>query len=269
MKEGFRNYSNIDNSIKNLYLKSRTNHTFNKVGQLKQKYSNLDKEIKIWDAIDLLSGFIDISDPDITLPNLTHLYQTAEGIRKDNLPDWLQLVGFIHDLGKIIYIRGCDDDGTTVDEQWGIVGDTFIVGCKLPDKIIYPEFNMLNTDTTDIIMKSKYGIYQHGCGLDNCHISYGHDEYLYQVLSQNKDVKLPKEALYIIRYHSLYSWHTYNEYQHLENSHDRAMKGWVLLFNQYDLYTKTNKNYTEVELKELKDYYSSLIHKYLPNSLLF
>ena len=30
--------------------------------------------------------------------------------------------------------------------------------------------------------------------------------YLYQVLCQNEGVRLPAEALYIIRYHSLYPW---------------------------------------------------------------
>ena len=39
----------------------------------------------------------------INLPNNMHLFQTAERIRKDNLPDWMQLIGLIHDLGKILY----------------------------------------------------------------------------------------------------------------------------------------------------------------------
>ena len=31
------------------------------------------------------------------------------------------MTGLIHDLGKILYLKGCDKDGTTVKEQWGIV----------------------------------------------------------------------------------------------------------------------------------------------------
>ena len=93
----------------------------------------------ISDVFEKLEKFVDISDPDITLPNYFHGIQTAEGIRKDNHPEWLQLVGLIHDIGKIMYLWGCDQDGTSLSEQWGIVGDTFIVGCQLPKKILYQD----------------------------------------------------------------------------------------------------------------------------------
>ena len=86
----------------------------------------------------------DISDPDINLDNYYHFYQTAEGIRKDGHPEWLQLVGLIHDMGKIVYKKGCLEDGTTLDTMWDIVGDTFITGYKIPDTIIYKENNTLN-----------------------------------------------------------------------------------------------------------------------------
>lgn len=259
--------SNIDDAVKELYKKMRTNQTVNSVTKMRQKYGDLTTPIKIWDCIDKLGDFIDVSDPDVELPNLVHLYQTAEGIRQDGHPDWLQLTGFIHDLGKVIYLRGCDEDGTSVKEQYNIVGDTFILGCRLPEKIVYPEFNQLNKDVDNPIYKTKYGIYRPNCGLDNCLVAYGHDEYLYQVLHKNKGVKLPPEALYIIRYHSLYPWHTENEYGHLESTYDQKMKPKVIEFNSYDLYTKDNTNYTEKQLKELREYYSRLIKKYLPETL--
>lgn len=88
-----------------------------------------------------------------------------------------------------------------------MVGDTFIVGCALPDSLIFPEFNGENLDAANPQLTSKFGMYEPGCGLDNTYVAYGHDEYLYQVLKQNEGVKLPEEALYIIRYHSLYPWH--------------------------------------------------------------
>ena len=96
-----------------------------------------------------LENFVDISDPDISLPNYHHGIQTAEGIRADGHPEWLQLVGLIHDFGKILYLKGCDNDGTSESTQWGIVGDTFIVGCKIPNTIVYPEYNKLNQDNYD------------------------------------------------------------------------------------------------------------------------
>jgi inositol oxygenase len=42
-------------------------------------------------AADQLSKFIDRSDPDIALPNVEHLLQTAERAREAGKPDWFQL----------------------------------------------------------------------------------------------------------------------------------------------------------------------------------
>ena len=100
-----------------------------------KKYLKFDKKLNIKNIFKSLEKFVDISDPDISLPNYYHGIQTAEAIRKDGHPEWLQLVGLIHDIGKIIFLKGCDEDGTSIKNQWGIVGDTFIVGCKIPDSI--------------------------------------------------------------------------------------------------------------------------------------
>ena len=90
---------------------------------------------------------------------------------------------------------------------------------------------------------------------------------MYQVLAQNEGVKLPKEALYVVRYHSLYPWHDAGCYAALESDYDRAAKGWVKLFNQHDLYTKRAATYTEEEMITLRAYYSALVDKYLPQVL--
>ena len=50
------------------------------------------------------------------------------------------------------------------------------------------------------------------------------------MLLHNKTT-LPIEALYIIRFHSLYPWHSGNAYSHLTNDHDLKMLEWVKLFN--------------------------------------
>ena len=266
MDNKFRKYSNdINNKIRNNYLKLRTNQTLDYVTNMKQKYFNFNKKINIWDSLYLLNKFIDISDPDIELPNLQHLFQTAESIRKDGHPDWLQLVGLIHDLGKIIFIKGCDQDGTSIKEQWGIVGDTFIVGCQIPESVVYSEFNKFNLDFNDKKLNTKYGIYESNCGLNNCYCSFGHDEYLYQVLIYNK-TKLPEEALYIIRYHSLYPWHKENEYKHLTNKKDIEMLKWVKLFNKYELYSKNN---SIMSIENLKIYYDKLIKKFFADDYLY
>jgi len=60
-------------------------------------------------------------------------------------------------------------------------------------------------------------------------MSFGHDEYMYQVLKHNGTV-LPEEALYCIRYHSFYPWHSCGDYDYLCSDKDREMMKWVLEF---------------------------------------
>ena len=161
-----------------------------------------------------------------------------------------------------MYLKGCDADGSSLQSQWSIVGDTFVIGAPLPATLVYPEFNALNHD-------NDLDVYPDGVGLTNVHIAYGHDEYLYQVLAQAQGVTLPAEALFAIRFHSLYPWHTHGEYSRLEDSTDRALKNWVLLLNQHDLYSKDKADYTDTKKQELLCYYRGLVEKYLPAELLW
>jgi inositol oxygenase len=59
------------------------------------------------EALEKLNDLIDESDPDISLPNIVHAFQTAERARRE-FPehDWLHLTGLIHDLGKIMAFYG-------------------------------------------------------------------------------------------------------------------------------------------------------------------
>lgn len=255
------------------YQKLRANQTVDFVKQAKQKYcTNFDLKLGIWEAMMKLDKFIDESDPDlIGVSNIHHAFQTAEKMRKDGQPDWFQLVGLIHDLGKVLFLKGCDQDGTSVNEQWAVGGDTFIVGCELPDSLVLSQYNSLNPDSKNEKYNTKFGMYVPNCGFDNCHFSFGHDEYLYQVLIHNKNnnnipIRLPEEAYYIIRYHSFYPWHDKNSYQHLANENDESMKDLVKNFNKYDLYTK---EYKLINVDELKPYYQSLIEKYIGSDYLY
>ena len=256
--------------VRDAYQSMRRNQSVEHVRMCRDKYcTGLGQRVRmsVWDALRCLEDFVDLSDPDVTLPNVVHAFQTAEGLRAMGMPDWLQLTGLIHDLGKMVYLKGCDADGTSVATQWSIVGDTWLVGCAMPDAVVFPEFNADSPDARVPERRTETGIYERGCGLDSTLCAFGHDEYMYQVLLQNEGVKLPKEALYVIRYHSLYPWHDRGCYEALESDYDRQMKGWVKLFNQHDLYTKKNVSYTEAEMRELRAYYTTLIDKYLPAQL--
>ncbi|RYF56778.1 MAG: inositol oxygenase [Cytophagaceae bacterium] len=255
-KDEFRNYDDPKrDTVREFY---RLNHTFQTYDFVKQKEDNFlkfdKKEMAVWDACDFLNTLVDDSDPDTDLDQLQHLLQTSETIRADGHPDWFVLTGFLHDLGKVLCLFG--------EPQWAVVGDTFPVGCQHSDKIVYPEFFDANPDSTDERYNTKYGVYEPNCGLRNVHMSWGHDEYLYQIM---KDY-MPEPALYMMRYHSFYSQHREHAYDHLMDAHDHEMFKWVDKFNPYDLYSKVP---VAPNVKELKPYYQELIAKYLPATLKF
>lgn len=253
-KEEYRNYENPGrDTVREFYRLNHTYQTYEFVQEKRADFLRFNrKEMPVWGAMEFLNTLVDDSDPDIDLDQLQHLLQTAEAIRADGHPDWFVLTGFIHDMGKVLCLFG--------EAQWAVVGDTFPVGCQFSDKIVYPEFFALNPDSRDERYNTKYGIYSPNCGLDNVSMSWGHDEYLYQMM---KDY-LPEPALYMIRYHSFYSQHREHSYEHLMTSHDKEMFEWVKKFNPYDLYSKSPK---PPVISELKPYYEDLIAKYLPATI--
>lgn len=89
-------------------------------------------------------------------------------MRRDGKPDWMQLTGLLHDLGKLLVFFGAEG-------QWDVVGDTFIVGAEFNDKIIYPETFEANPDSSDSRYNTECGMYERNCGLDNVMFSWGHD----------------------------------------------------------------------------------------------
>lgn len=73
-----------------------------------------------------LNTLVDDSDPDVrskltedhlfllmhfeqtNVTQIEHLLQTAEAIRRDLKPEWMQVVGLVHDLGKLLYLFGSE-----------------------------------------------------------------------------------------------------------------------------------------------------------------
>lgn len=254
-KEEFRNYesSEKDATVREFYRLNHKYQTYDFVREKQREFLSFSrKELGVWEAMEFLNTLVDESDPDTDLDQLQHLLQTAEAIRADGHPDWFILTGFIHDMGKVLCLFG--------EPQWAVVGDTFPVGCQFSDKIVYPEYFQANPDIDNELYNTKYGIYEPNCGLKNVHMSWGHDEYLYQLV---KDY-LPEPALYMIRYHSFYSQHREGAYDHLMDDHDREMFKWVDQFNPYDLYSKSPK---PPVVSELKPFYEELIAKYLPKKI--
>ncbi len=294
----YRNYCNKNSKIENTYKKMLENQNIKYVKNMKKIYlSNINRKYNIWYLINKLDEIIDESDPDSELPQIFHAYQTAESIKKryflnnsiennisikslfsdnewNNLPekykekfdntisdfykniidwDWFPLIGFIHDLGKIMLL---DEFGSL--PQWSVVGDTFPVGSLLSSNFVFydKEYHLSNEDLNN-------NIYQNYIGFDNVIFSWGHDEYLASILEANK-TNFPKEAIYIIRYHSFYSWHTprngYRGYHILANDYDWYMLPLLKIFQKSDLYSKNNNT---CNISNIKKMYNPLIKKYL------
>ncbi|QDU62374.1 hypothetical protein Pan216_32410 [Planctomycetes bacterium Pan216] len=237
-------------SVRDFYRVHHQRQTLDFVLCKKRQYATLDRRrLGIWESMVYLNQLVDTSDPDINLPQIQHLLQTAEAIRRDGHPRWFILTGLIHDLGKILCLFG--------EPQWAVVGDTYPVGCAFSDKIVFHEFLKANEDWGDERYRTRLGIYTEGCGLDHVHLTWGHDEYLYQVTK----AFLPEPALFIIRYHSFQSLHREGAYEYLLSDRDKELLEYLHLFASYDLYTKSPDR---VEVDEVRPYYEELIAEYFP-----
>jgi len=250
----FRNYAADANAgVTEFYRQNHVNQTLDFVLRKKAEYGGLQRGKKsIWEMAEFLNTLVDDSDPDTDLTQIEHLLQTSEAIRKDGHPRWFVLAGFMHDLGKVLCLYG--------EPQWAVVGDTFPVGCAYSDQIVFPEFFAANPDSKVPDYQTKFGIYEPRCGLNNVHLSWGHDEYIYLATRHY----LPEEAQYMLRYHSFYAAHRHGAYGHLMNDRDEQMFHWVRAFNPYDLYSKGRER---PNMKEIRPYYEDLVSEYFPDTI--
>ncbi len=253
-EEEFRQYDAEANpGVAEFYRLNHQFQTLDYVMAKQRQYFGLTRgEKSIWEAAEYLNTLVDESDPDTDLSQMEHLLQTSEAMRREGQPRWMVATGFVHDLGKVLCLYG--------EPQWGVVGDTFPVGCAYSKHVVFPEFFQANPDLAKAEYQTKYGIYEPNCGLDKVHLSFGHDGYICEVMKNH----LPMEALYMLRYHSFYAWHKHGAYAHLTNEQDQEMLQWVHRFNPYDLYSKGN---TKPDLKQLKPYYDDLFAEFFPAKL--
>ena len=250
----FRDYeANARPSVREFYRLNHAHQTYDFVQKKKAEYLTLDRKVMgVWEAMEFLNELVDDSDPDGSFTQIEHLLMCAEAARRDGKPDWFVVTCLIHDLGKILCLLG--------EPQWAVVGDTFPVGCQFSEKCVFPQFFLASPDSDNPAYNTPNGVYAEGIGLENVHLSWGHDEYLYHVVKDH----LPDEALYMIRYHSFYPWHKEEAYMHLTSEKDRAMLPWVRAFNPYDLYTKTD---VLPDVNALEPYYRELLAKFFPQPL--
>ncbi|MBA0656508.1 hypothetical protein Goklo_008855, partial [Gossypium klotzschianum] len=90
--------------VEEFYRTNHINQTVDFVRRMRQECGKMERvEMSIWECCELLNEYVDESDPDLDEPQIQHLLQTAEAIRKDYPDeDWLHLTALIHDLGKVL-----------------------------------------------------------------------------------------------------------------------------------------------------------------------
>ena len=254
--EDFRVYDDATPAIvHDFYRLNHAGQTHAFVHQKKHEYLGLNRSrMGVWQALEYLDTLVDDSDPDTDLSQIEHCLQTAEAIRRDGRPDWFQLAGLVHDLGKVLCLWG--------EPQWAVVGDTFPTGCAYSPKIVLSGYFADNPDAANPRFQTQLGVYEPGCGLGKVDMSWGHDEYIYHVAKPY----LPEPALYMLRYHSFYAAHRDGEYEFLMDDRDREMFAWVRAFNAYDLYSKGT---AKPDAAALKPHYQGLIDAYFPREIAF
>ena len=126
----FRDYAaEARPSVRRFYELNHRHQTIDFVRAKREEYLGLTRmRMGIWQAMEYLNQLVDDSDPDLDLPQIEHLLQTAEAIRAAGKPEWYVLAGLVHDLGKILCIWG--------EPQWAVVGDTFPVGCRFSERAL-------------------------------------------------------------------------------------------------------------------------------------
>uniref|UniRef100_A0A8I5U1C3 Inositol oxygenase n=1 Tax=Pongo abelii TaxID=9601 RepID=A0A8I5U1C3_PONAB len=92
-KASFRNYTSGP-LLDRVFTTYKLMHTHQTVDFVRSKHAQFGgfsyKKMTVMEAVDLLDGLVDESDPDVDFPNSFHAFQTAEGIRKahpDKVPN--------------------------------------------------------------------------------------------------------------------------------------------------------------------------------------
>ena len=251
----FRNYAaEARDTVKEFYRLNHTHQTLDFVLDKKRDYLALNrKRMKVWEALEFLDTLVDDSDPDVDFTQIEHAMQTAEAARKSNQPRWMIVTGADSRPGQdAVHLRRAAVGGRGRHARRRAASSRTSAST--------PEFFADNPDSTHPVYSTDNGIYEPGCGLDNIHLSWGHDEYVYHVVKDH----LPTEALYALRYHSFYPWHKEGAYNHLANDTDREMMKWVKAFNRYDLYSKGDGR---PDVKALRPYYEELVDEFFPEPL--
>uniref|UniRef100_K3X733 Inositol oxygenase n=1 Tax=Globisporangium ultimum (strain ATCC 200006 / CBS 805.95 / DAOM BR144) TaxID=431595 RepID=K3X733_GLOUD len=193
---------------------------------------------------------------------LKYMLASAQAVRDDGHPDWLQLAVFLRGLG-MLFLCWTDEDNEVLRSvsahEWLVKSSTWVVGVSIPDCVGYPELNELNSDHCNSIKSN--GSTQMQSGMDGVVLPWTPDEYLFRVLEFNKST-LPTEALHAIRFWSLKAWHEHDQYDELCAPHDFETREWLHSLGMYA--SVSDDAMKNIVPDKLMPHYLSLAEKYLP-----
>mmetsp|Transcript_2309 Transcript_2309/g.4981 ORF Transcript_2309/g.4981 Transcript_2309/m.4981 type:complete len:758 (-) Transcript_2309:125-2398(-) len=156
----------------------------------------------------------------------------AETAREEGLPDWVQLVALLHELGEAVKVLDPTHTGDMADSiyDWTISSRSRVVGCKPPHRATFSEYRHLNMDLEDSKYNTNLGVYKPQCGLQNVLLMWTGCEYMYYLLKHNH-ATLPEEGFAMIRYFLLGDWHEHHEYSAITNADDADVMPFVAEFD--------------------------------------
>jgi inositol oxygenase len=253
-----RNYNEASHQVQQFYYEQHTKLTYQKALSLNRMFMEAPKRAySVKELLTICDHIFDPSDPDISLSQTEHAYQTAQAAMNMHLPIEFAVIGLIHDLGKaVVQLLGID--------MTYMVGDTYPLGAPFEhESITLGESLLTNPDTHEPLYSKGYGVYHKGCGFDEM-VFTGHDEFMYMALKESEH-KLPEWASYVVRFHSFYPWHNKGAYAKYASHNDWKNLKYLKEFNKCDLYLKGAEPITEEQRKVI----DKVIQDYFPNGIMF
>ncbi|GLC39446.1 hypothetical protein PLESTB_001349600 [Pleodorina starrii] len=264
----------LTNSHAAVELFLRLNHarqTMDFVKRQTQLFAGLDKaQLSVWEALQTLNELREYEAvlmaeggeaQDVSnLSLLDHAFQTAELCRLHHPDlDWLHLVGLMHGLGKLLAHRRFGSQ-----PQWAICGETYPLGCRFSPHILGAQYFTANPDRRRRLYNTPTGLYDPGCGLLNCVMSWSAPEYLYLVISLNSS-RLPQDALWVLRHAKFLTLtRPHSCYLPLCSGDDLRRLPLLRSFQQLAAYRRSELPAgLALQGEERTAYYSGLIAKYL------
>lgn len=250
-------------------LLNRARQTVDFVDKQKRKMlsSKPRRVLRVWEAVSLLKR-LKLSSKESVFENSLAV---AELCRKQFPGErWLHVAGLLHNLGFVTVMK---EFGSR--PLWKVLGETFPVGCKFSEDISYSHYFSSNPDRRKKIFNSHVGAYKRGCGLDELRMSWSASEYLCTVLGMEKakaNHKLPKQAMFLLRYHKFYSLllpgQHYHDFMTLEDEQNLQV---LIEFNriQFEASSPQSKQQEELEEEVDLEYYKDLVEEFFPNPLGF